>query len=135
MLWYLLVGHLVGDYLLQNSWMAYNKKVNDLPCLAHCVVYTAAVCTALTLNPEISYIPTSLIFWLFISHWVLDRYEILDWWFDLLNVRSWNSVDAMLDDNAQIHQVMTIAFGSFVYAVADNTLHFILMWYLLTLYY
>ena len=135
MLWYLLMGHLVGDYLLQNSWMAYNKKVYNMPCLAHCAIYTFSVCLALHLCPEIDTVPISLMLWIFASHWILDRTEILDWWFNSLDVRSWNSIDANLEDSANIHHSVSIAFGALTYAIADNTLHFIMMWYLLSHYY
>jgi len=38
-----LVGHLVGDYLLQNDWMALNKKKSSLHCGVHVAVYVASV--------------------------------------------------------------------------------------------
>lgn len=39
----LLVGHLVGDFLLQNDWMALNKKTRTWPCVVHVSLYTLAV--------------------------------------------------------------------------------------------
>ena len=39
----LLLGHLVGDYLLQNRWMALNKHKNALICFFHAAVYTTSV--------------------------------------------------------------------------------------------
>ena len=39
-----LIGHLVGDYLLQNDWMALNKKKQHLPCLVHCFIWALCVC-------------------------------------------------------------------------------------------
>ena len=42
-----LVGHLVGDYLIQNDWMALNKKatgwIGRVACLVHCTLWTVAV--------------------------------------------------------------------------------------------
>ncbi len=38
-----LVGHLVGDYLVQNDWMALNKKKSMLPCLVHCAIWATCV--------------------------------------------------------------------------------------------
>ena len=38
-----IIGHLVGDYLLQNDWMALNKKTRILPCAVHCTIWTLAV--------------------------------------------------------------------------------------------
>lgn len=32
-------AHLIGDYLLQNDWMAQNKKRSNLACLCHIVFY------------------------------------------------------------------------------------------------
>jgi len=133
--WFLLLGHLVGDYLLQTSVMAYNKKIQFLPCFNHCVVYTLTVSIALVVCPAINTVPISLMFWIFMSHWILDRYELLDWWFKHLNVRSWNSIDAKLDDTTLVHQAVAISFGSIVYTVADNTLHLIMMTGLLYWYY
>ncbi len=39
-----LIGHLVGDYLIQNDWMAQNKKQRTWPCLVHVTLYTLSVC-------------------------------------------------------------------------------------------
>lgn len=43
----MLVGHLVGDYLLQNDWMALNKKFKNfegrLACGVHCFLWTLSV--------------------------------------------------------------------------------------------
>ena len=41
----LLFGHLVGDYLLQNKWIAMNKSGNTFKCFIHCIIYTFCVCT------------------------------------------------------------------------------------------
>ena len=39
---WLLVGHLVGDYILQTSWM--QKKTKEwLPLIVHSMVYTVTV--------------------------------------------------------------------------------------------
>lgn len=34
-----LIAHLIGDYLLQNDWMAMNKKTSDWACFVHVVLY------------------------------------------------------------------------------------------------
>jgi hypothetical protein len=129
------MGHLVGDFLLQTSVMAYNKKIYFLPCFTHCFIYTLAVSIALVICPTINTVSISLMFWIFMSHWILDRYEFVDWWFKKLNVRSWNSIDANLEDSAEVHHAITISFGSLVYTAADNTLHLIMMTGLLYWYY
>ena len=35
-----LLLHLLGDYVLQNNWMANNKKNSLIPCLVHCILYS-----------------------------------------------------------------------------------------------
>jgi len=44
----LLLGHLVGDYLLQNDWMGINKSKpgfkNALICMLHSSIWTASIC-------------------------------------------------------------------------------------------
>jgi len=32
-------AHLIGDYLIQNDWMALNKKKNSWICLVHVLTY------------------------------------------------------------------------------------------------
>lgn len=96
-----LIGHLLGDFILQNDWMAKNKAIlypKDKPkafsihleswkeeyrryligfvaCLIHCLLYTFAVfiCTFWFL-PLWSY---SIVFF---SHWVIDRYRLAFKW-------------------------------------------------------
>lgn len=35
-----LVAHFIGDYLLQNDWMALNKKKSNMACLIHVTLYS-----------------------------------------------------------------------------------------------
>lgn len=39
----LLVGHLLGDYILQDDWMARHKTSVSFICFLHCLLYTWAV--------------------------------------------------------------------------------------------
>lgn len=39
--YWLLVLHMVGDYLLQSDWMAQKKTTSSVPAAAHALVYTA----------------------------------------------------------------------------------------------
>jgi hypothetical protein len=38
-----IIGHLVGDYLLQSDWMAEGKKRSSPICALHCALWTASV--------------------------------------------------------------------------------------------
>lgn len=37
------LGHLVGDYLLQNDWMAQRKKNQILACVLHSVIWAGSI--------------------------------------------------------------------------------------------
>lgn len=67
-----LVGHLVGDYLVQNDWMALNKKKSDLHCLVHVLSYTLCV-WACTLWPWWT-LPLVAI-----PHYLIDRTQFVMW--------------------------------------------------------
>lgn len=88
------IAHLVGDYILQNDWMANNKKgalfpphvdlamepkasgtrwlVSLFPCLVHVTLYTLAV-WAFTLWPWWALVIV------FVTHFIQDRTNIIAW--------------------------------------------------------
>lgn len=70
-----LVGHLVGDYLLQNDWMAREKKRNDWVCNLHCSIWTFSVCWF-----SGAFIDLWSFTFLYLSHMLLDRYNIVPWY-------------------------------------------------------
>ena len=70
-----IIGHLIGDYLLQNDFLASNKKKSSLVCAIHCAIWTVAV--MLWGNWGLwTAIP------LFVSHFIQDRTNIIPWWMD-----------------------------------------------------
>lgn len=71
-----IIGHLVGDYLLQNDWMAMNKKKSGFPCVVHCFIWASSVCLFAGWHP---------LCWLllFITHFIQDRTQIITWWMRL----------------------------------------------------
>ncbi len=72
-----LVAHLVGDYLLQNDWMALNKKLMTFPCVVHCSAYTAAVASC-------TWWPWWALLAVFVTHFIQDRTQIIRWWMNLI---------------------------------------------------
>lgn len=74
---YLLIGHLIGDFLLQSSWMAKNKATKWLPLLTHVLVYTIVVSIFGGVSGGLSLAAIALIF---ISHIVLDRKTFVAFW-------------------------------------------------------
>lgn len=64
-------AHLIGDYILQNDWMAINKKNNSWICLLHVILYM------------IPFIFCNLLIWqliiIAIEHFIQDRTNIVTW--------------------------------------------------------
>jgi hypothetical protein len=67
-----LMGHLIGDYLLQNDWMALNKKKASFPCTVHCLIWS--LCVLLCARWPLWTLPV-----LFITHFAQDRTNIVVW--------------------------------------------------------
>ena len=65
------LAHLIGDYLMQNDWMALNKKKNTWACLAHVVTYM------------IPFLLTPLAIWqillIGLQHYLIDRTQFVMW--------------------------------------------------------
>lgn len=77
-----IVGHLVGDYLLQNDWMALEKKRSSFRCAVHCVLWTLAVCAfAGWWQPWV-------VVALFAAHFAQDRTTVINWWMDAIGQRA-----------------------------------------------
>lgn len=81
-----IVGHLVGDYLLQNDWMALHKKDPGpdgfFRCWTHCALWTTSVCLFSgwfgwrdPLRHE-----CLLFAVLFAAHFAQDRTNVITWW-------------------------------------------------------
>jgi len=77
MLAWLIAGHLIGDFLLQNKWMSENKEKKLPPLLIHSAVYTAAVFSLSLAEGGISVLSALLIF---IAHIILDKRRFVRWW-------------------------------------------------------
>lgn len=74
---WLLVGHFVGDFILQTRWMAEKKAKEILPLITHSAVYTMAVALFALLAGGLSCWGICLIF---ICHVILDQRAFIDYW-------------------------------------------------------
>ena len=72
---YLLLGHLIGDYIVQNDWMAANKTSRSWPCLVHCVCYTLAVWAC-----SFWWMPIWGVALTFALHFPIDRFRLAGRW-------------------------------------------------------
>lgn len=130
-----MLGHFVGDYTLQNQWMATEKSHlgwrGHRACTVHVALYTAAVATFTSWN------------WLWlllvaIPHWLIDR-RGLAW--DILRLKNgyshkelWEKAPVCAQPAPDLleRNVWKTSFAAPVYIFNDNTLHWVCL-YLTTL--
>jgi len=74
---WLLVGHLVGDFLLQNRRMAEGKTTRWAPLLVHATAYTLSVTLLALLAGGLSWRGILLVF---LAHLLLDRRGFVLFW-------------------------------------------------------
>jgi len=111
---WLLLAHLVGDWLLQNDWMARGKRQGlfTLAGTVHFAVYTATAVGALWLsgaadgNPIVLLIGAVVIF---ASHWLLDAAGIADRWVRLCRQSDGESVRIMVDQTLHLLVLAALA--------------------------
>jgi hypothetical protein len=118
----MILGHLVGDYLLQNRAMTFGKLKNGWAgiywCTLHCLIYTASVCLFLwTIEPLI-------VWFIFLSHWPIDHWSLASKWLKLIRGRDFVKA---YQSTEEYHEI-DLAFSCFVYVAVDNTWHLILLW-------
>jgi hypothetical protein len=118
----IVVGHLLGDYVFQNTWMAENKKSRWLPCLVHCLIYTFFVALATNFSP----------LWvcaIFLTHFPIDKWGWVDKWMVMWGSRSpskFLGLQSTIGGDLNKH-ILVGGFTAFVYIVVDNTIHLVLM--------
>lgn len=148
MFWAIL-GHFIGDYLMQSKKVALNKSApgfrGAMTCCWHCLFYTCAVFLVVDLglgrptSPEFGLIIPVV----FISHYPIDRWSLADKWLKWIKGRRLNDpafqgygnlIDNLLPEESPKLALRVLkdtatqqAFAAIVYTVVDNTMHIILM--------
>lgn len=114
---WLLVGHLVGDFLLQTDNMASFKAQNWYWMLRHTVVYVsvmAVIVGVYTLDHAVSlWVPGIALLAIGGTHVILDRRDFTQWWMRMIGIspdRQWLSIVA---DQA-FHLVILAAVAQFM---------------------
>ena len=117
----IILGHLVGDYLLQPKKMAITKSARGIKgviwCLAHCLVYTSIICL---FTETTDYLKISLIF---LSHFPIDRWSLASYWLRVIKGRD---LMTAFKSKTEFHEI-DLSFSIIVYVIVDNTLHLLLM--------
>lgn len=105
---WLCIAHLVGDWMLQNDWMARHKGSNPagLACLLHCLIYTAAIGSiyaGLTTSTTDSALRLPLfVLIIFVSHWAIDGWRLAERWGTLLRQTQGPPVRTVVDQTMHI---------------------------------
>ena len=117
---WLVIGHLVGDWLLQNDWMAQGKKRGFFTTagLVHYTIYTLAVVAFLWLSPQdtvglgIYLIVGGIIFF---THWIIDSTRIVEYWIQTFKQSNISIMRIMVD---QTFHILVLALIAYVILVA-----------------
>lgn len=109
-----IIGHLVGDFILQNDWMAQNKKKSSFPCFIHCLIWTYSVMLFSgwfwIMSPRV----LAVFGILFVTHFIQDRTQIIGWWMRL----KWKDQSLFA----------TAPMAPWSLIVVDNTWHIVTIW-------
>jgi len=81
-----LAGHLLGDWFMQNNYMAMNKEKSWLTAFFHAAVVSLTMITTLSFT-EPSYRVVVLVLVNLVTHAVIDRRTVIRWW--MKNVQQW----------------------------------------------
>jgi hypothetical protein len=73
----LVLGHLVGDFLFQSTWMAEGKKKHIVPLIVHAIVYTLCV---FVFSYSTNYLGWLDYFIIFGTHILIDSRKLTYWW-------------------------------------------------------
>lgn len=74
-----LIAHLLGDYCLQNQWMADNKTKRHAVALAHVLLYTSVFVILCTTSWKALAVIGG-------THFFIDRYRLAKYWVDLYGI-------------------------------------------------
>ncbi|WP_055077308.1 DUF3307 domain-containing protein [Pseudanabaena sp. 'Roaring Creek'] len=107
--YYGLLFHFVGDYLLQNDWMAQNKTKENFPAIVHALIYGFPFLLLV-------YDPYVWTFVVVLSHYLIDRYRLAVYWIKLVNW-NWSSTNFGYADDKPMWMSVWLMI------IIDNVLH------------
>lgn len=106
--------HLIGDYLLQNDWMAARKTRFDLEgwlaCSIHSILYTLPFMFFFTIK-------TCAI--ILVTHFLIDKFQLALYWIKLINWRK-ESTNYGFSDKKPVWVAL------WLFVIIDNSFHLII---------
>lgn len=122
-----ILGHLVGDFMLQPKYMALHKGDQSLEgfwlCTLHVAIYTVAVCAFLQTT---DLLVAALVY---IPHWIIDKWSLATHWTRLIRGRTFEGAYTSVDK----YKSFDISFTCIVYVVNDSGMHALCLWILIKL--
>jgi hypothetical protein len=102
-----LLFHFIGDYLLQNDWMALNKTKSSIAAFIHAFCYSLLFMTLLDWK-----------LWIIVAgtHFLIDRFRLAVYWIRLVN---WNWKGNNFGYGDEKPMFMSI----WLMIIIDNTFH------------
>lgn len=104
---WLLLGHLLGDWLLQNDWMARGKRQGliTLAGMTHFLTYTAMILIMVWLchqgNLDLN-LALALGIIVFVSHWLIDATNLVQVWMRFYGQSDREMVRIMVDQTLHL---------------------------------
>jgi hypothetical protein len=119
----LLLGHIIGDYFLQNNFLAFNKSLKGIKgnfiCIIHCLIYTGVICL-------FTYcIKWQWIIGVFLSHYLIDKYSLANKYLSIIHGRTFQFF--MKEHIPDGKFVLNGGFTAIVYTIVDNSFHLIII--------
>lgn len=105
-----LIFHFIGDYLLQNDWMAKNKTKSYLVAFVHALIYSLLFLFIVDIYS-----------WLIIliSHFIIDRFRLAVYWVKIIN---WN----FKSNNFGFDESKPSFVSVWLLIIVDNTIHILI---------
>ena len=112
---WLVVGHLVGDWLLQTDWMASRKRLSPFnwALFVHCVIYTLAIVAAMRVALHLAgvglpwYVGAVLL--TFSSHWIVDASDLSHRWGRMIGQSDLEMVRVVVDQTFHVLVLAVLA--------------------------
>lgn len=125
-----IIGHLVGDYLLQTDWMALNKKKRVWPCFVHCWIW-AMVVMAFAGWHSLTLQKSQLIFGILLTtHFIQDHTNVVSWWMRLKwkDQSKFMESDRLFLGSHECDASIIPGLGPWSIIVVDNVWHIVTIW-------
>ena len=126
---YIILAHLVGDYIIQNNWMAQKKTSAWWPAIVHGVVYSIPYAFVLWLltGSVLEYWPALLV--IGGTHVVIDRFRLVKqmiWALNQVAPRASRYSWAEAKQNGGYSAGMPVWMSTWLMIIVDNSCHLVI---------